>query len=489
MKKFCCIVLLLLLLCGCVQTTVATGTIGVEFSGFVPSFSVTGDVDDVIAVNRETAADFEWTTVESEDVSLPAIMLADVIKAASPRATGYSLLLIGVDGLASMIEGDDLASCYIAYSEQYAWECVNLNHPISSKIKMLHEIVVITHEGVLDPAATGLVDEQGSRAITAGQLRLAGYNYALEFEGHSDISGHGVTVFTPHKRVPLTNQLQAENQVCVMGRNGEISYDRKFSANSLEIGKTTLGYSDKLEDIAGIMANPPMTNITEVNRDALYMINKGESVLVIELDGWGYEMFSEATRLGKQPFLSSLKVSQALAVFPPISPVGLASMLTGQTPDKHGIHDRDNKDVAVEDIFATIAKMGKTAAYVEGETSLIKTSLTPILSPDLNSQNGTDDDVYENAKIAAAKTPDFLFVHFHGIDDVATSDEPLAQSTMDKIAEVDNYVSQLVGNWNGKVIVTADHGLHKTEGGGSHGFFCREDMVVPYIITEGGKSS
>jgi hypothetical protein len=36
------------------------------------------------------------------------------------------------------------------------------------------------------------------------------------------------------------------------------------------------------------------------------------------------------------------------------------------------------------------------------------------------------------------------------------------------------------------VIITSDHGMHSTDTGGYHGVFRYEDMIVPYIITEGG---
>ena len=48
---------------------------------------------------------------------------------------------------------------------------------------------------------------------------------------------------------------------------------------------------------------------------------------------------------------------------------------------------------------------------------------------------------------------------------------------------IDDYVHVLAEGFDGRMIITADHGLHETpEGGGEHGVFSKEDMIVPYIV-------
>ena len=210
--------------------------------------------------------------------------------------------------------------------------------------------------------------------------------------------------------------------------------------------------------------------ITKTAADALRFLERGERVLVIEPDGLGWEMLQRADA----PFLQSLRAERALACYPPISPVGLASMLTGVTPDIHGIRDRENREMACEDIFAKAVKLGKTSAYIESRNALIKTSIAPVLS--LN-----DEEVYENARKNLAS--DLLFVHFHEIDDTAQQYGPYARQTLQKIREIDGYVQALAQDFDGRVIITADHGLHEApDGGGYHGDFKSEDMIVPYII-------
>jgi predicted AlkP superfamily pyrophosphatase or phosphodiesterase len=78
-----------------------------------------------------------------------------------------------------------------------------------------------------------------------------------------------------------------------------------------------------------------------------------------------------------------------------------------------------------------------------------------------------------------------MVVHFHGIDDSGHSYGDLSAQTLERIRTTDGYVKDLVSRWSGKVIITADHGMHSTLEGGSHGEFRYEDMIVPYIICEG----
>jgi len=473
----------LLLLAGCASANKPEP----DFSGYVPSFSVTGDVDRVFVMNRQSAGQFAWARIRDDDFTLPAVLLEDVLKAASPRAKDFSLLLVGVDGFASLISGEDLTGCHIAYSDEYAWQCVNYNHPIPSKVKMLHEIVVVSGEEAEDPASTGLVDASGSRMVSAGRLRLSPNEAGLNFEGRSEINGRAVTVYTPYRRIPLGSLLDAQGTICFVGRDGSVLYERNPGAAYLEISGNTVRYKD-MRDVAGVMADAPMVNVSEVYRDALYLLERGERVLIVELDGWGWEMY----RRSPQPYLSGLAAMKAMAVFPPLSPVGLASMLTGELPVVHGIHDRSSRESGAEDIFAKAAAMGRKAIYIEGNTSLIRTSLPPVLSPDLNGLNGTDDEVYDNAIKAMAEAPDLLFVHFHGIDDAAAEYGPYAPETLAKITYIDSLVEDLAAGWSGRIIITADHGLHQTSNeitgvAGDHGVFCAEDMIVPYIMTAGGR--
>jgi len=244
--------------------------------------------------------------------------------------------------------------------------------------------------------------------------------------------------------------------------------------------------------MAALMADAPMRSISDTFHDALNALENGDRVLVFLLDGWGWEKFQH--HIDMQPFLSSLNPEPALSVYPPITPVALATVLTGLQPDDHGIHSRADRRMndGVTDIFAEAATLGRTVAYIQGHSGIIQTSLMPILSPDAGGPYGTDGEIFENAR--RNLDVDFLFVHFHGIDDMGHTYGPYAEEVGVRIALIDGYIQYLVENWgHGTVIITADHGMRRIDGNpyrlGDHYKFCHEDMIVPYIITQVGGSS
>jgi len=196
--------------------------------------------------------------------------------------------------------------------------------------------------------------------------------------------------------------------------------------------------------------------IAGTSSDALRFLEQGERVMVIELDGLGWEMLERANA----PYMKSLEPGRAMAAYPPNSKAGLAALLAidGET-----------------DLFTAAGGRGKTCAYIEGSHVPVGASLRPVLSL-------SDGDVYTNAREALAANPDLIFIHFHGIDDIAQDCGPYARETLDRIEEIDDYVRVLCEKFDGRVIITADHGLHATEDGGEHGLFMSEDMVVPYIV-------
>jgi len=229
----------------------------------------------------------------------------------------------------------------------------------------------------------------------------------------------------------------------------------------------------------------PEISIAQAYHDALRALEYGERVLLILLDGWGWEMFQYFE--DRQPFLSSLNPVPALAAYPPLTPVGLATIITGVQPDVHGIQSRNDRRMndGVEDIFAAAQRLGRNAVYIQGASNPIQTSLLPIFSPDRDEFYGTDNSVFANAQ--RNLDADFLFVHFKGIDDTAHTYGPYADEVGARMALIDGYVSYLAERWgSGTVIITADHGMHRVYDNpdrlGDHFTNCHEDMIVPYAI-------
>lgn len=394
--------------------------------------------------------------------------LEALIELAQPRAAQFDVLLVGADGLASRMPGGELAGCELVYSRENAWELRTEDHPPSARVKNLAQIVVVSAAD--DPKAAHFIEGDSAAALTAGQLYLRGQR-VLQERGTSQRNGRSVTVYTTQVRLPLSELLPGAGQFCAVGFDGKTRYFRGTDGCFLESNQNRMDLllpgGQTVEGLAGVLADPPGFLITEAYHDALHFLEQGERVLVIELDGLGWAMLEAADA----PYLKSLHPQKALACYPPISPVGLAAMLTGETPDVHGVHDRENRALACGDLFAK----EKASAYIEGSHTLLQTSLQPVLS--IN-----DNEVFKNTQKALENSPNLLFSHFHEIDETAHECGPLARQTLEKIAEIDGLVRALCEGFGGRVILTADHGLHEAVDGGTHGAFLLEDMAVPYVI-------
>jgi predicted AlkP superfamily pyrophosphatase or phosphodiesterase len=262
-----------------------------------------------------------------------------------------------------------------------------------------------------------------------------------------------------------------------------------YEASSPETPAHDVAHEPSCPIVSELMAAEPLRLITDAFHDALGALEEGDRVLMILLDGWGWEKFRHHS--GMQPFLSGLSPEPALTVYPPITPVVLATVLTGAQPYVHGIHSRADRRMndGVTDIFAEATRLGRTVAYIQGHSGIIQTSIMPTLSPDADGLYGTDNEIFENA--SRNLDVDFLFVHFHGIDDEGHTYGPYAGEVGTRMALIDGYVQHLVENWGrGRLIVIADHGMHDNYGDphrlGDHSRYCHEDMIVPYIITQIG---
>jgi len=384
------------------------------------------------------------------------------------RAEEFDLLLVGSDGLISRVSGGDLTGCTLVFSREFNWEFRSELHPPPANIKNLASIVVVSTSD--DPRTMRFINGDEVQVITAGQLRLRDYQRVLQEEGTGNNNDRSVTVYTTQRRVPLANILE-DDSFAAMGFTGETMSFRGDAYLVSDRNAVNLHLPDGriLRDLAGVMADAPGFLITETYHDALRFLEQGERVMVFNLDGFGWDMLQYA------PYISSLEPRRALACYPPISPVGLAAMITGVTPDKNGIQSRNQREPIVEDLFAAADQLGKTGVNIGGGASVIKTSLRPKLAL-------SDADAFMLVKQALADQPDLLFIHFHGIDDTAHAHGPHAEETNQYIAEIDGYVRNLVEGFDGRVIIVADHGLRETEDGGNHGLFLPEDMVVPYVV-------
>lgn len=257
------------------------------------------------------------------------------------------------------------------------------------------------------------------------------------------------------------------------------------SNGSLAVGGKGVGA------VVGIVLDPPNATVGDVYRMARKNLESGKKTLVVYLDGFGYDQYVLDKREGDIPNMARLVARKAVTVYPTITPVTFASMVSGTDPAATGVHDRVTHRLSCPTIYTWAESHGKKTSLIEGNLQILDLTRNTVLNSDENGNGLTDDEVFAAAKRRLASgQPDFMLVHLHGIDDVATSDGPFSASTTQRAEAQDAMVGELLRIWRGQVIVVADHGLHavphagKGESRGHHGDFRSEDLFIPLLVRD-----
>lgn len=239
----------------------------------------------------------------------------------------------------------------------------------------------------------------------------------------------------------------------------------------------------KVKNPIGIVENPPNKSITDVRDMVIESLDNNNDVLIIYIDGLGFELYEKAILEGYLSYISLLnKGDKALTVYPSITDVTFASMVTGATPKFTGIHGREKSLLTVDTMFDLALQRGKTSKIIEGNIRIINDEVETILNIDDNKNGTIDDEIFEAAMNELKASPDILLVHFHSYDDMGHEFGPNSENALAQLKVLDSYVEELLKAFNGDVIITSDHGMHDVENGGSHGTFSSSDMFIPIII-------
>ena len=243
------------------------------------------------------------------------------------------------------------------------------------------------------------------------------------------------------------------------------------------------------QPLVGLIEDPSCGTVMDAAKLADKWLEGGERVMIIYVDGLGLDAYLRAVEAGLVPNLAALDQGFCAAVYPTITPVNYAAMVTGEPPKTNGVTGRGIHQISCETIFDRAAAKGLRSYVSEGDTQILALPGAELeLSPDLNG-NGTGDD--EILACALEHTDvSLLFVHFHGVDDASHAYGPGSAEADAAIADADARCSELLSAWDGRVVILADHGQHVQDGTGdpayadrrgTHGDFAPSDIFVPFI--------
>lgn len=295
------------------------------------------------------------------------------------------------------------------------------------------------------------------------------------FDNKSDL----MSDYVPDNKIILNNIAEKYKKAALIYESGLIEH---VSINNSEIKDI-----NDVKDIKGIYLYENYHSITDAYYFTKEFMDKGEKVLTVLLDGFSLGQYNYAVENNYISFLNNYYNNEALSVYTPVTNAGYAAILTGQTPDKNGVHDRSFREMKVDSVFKYAIENNKDSILLEGDIKILNTEIEPRLHIDINKDGDTDDEMFNSAMAAASEVSedyDFIFIHFHGIDDRGHSYGPYSNEAMDYIKKIDSYIEQISLNWDGKIILTADHGMHETKEGGNHGECRAQDMIVPFFIIQ-----
>lgn len=218
-----------------------------------------------------------------------------------------------------------------------------------------------------------------------------------------------------------------------------------------------------------------------------------EHVVLIFWDGLGFLDAQRGMSEGLTPILAGLPAPyMGITAYPSTTSVATAAMITGLHPEKNGVEVAGIRTTASITIFDRMRSEGKEFTIIEGNslylTNLKDDNLVLVMDADLDGSN--DDEIFRVAKGELIyDPPDFLWVHFHGLDDSGHTYSPWSQEYRESMARIDEYVGELIqASPSGTLfLIVADHGMNsglEDQRSGEHGNLIVEDMIIPLFVVQ-----
>lgn len=270
-------------------------------------------------------------------------------------------------------------------------------------------------------------------------------------------------------------------------------FDIVSNANDLKLGwnngKLCAKVKNEMKPLLGIVTSTNQLNydVYNIMKDC---IDNNEKVMYILVDGYSWQQANlYKDKLNVLKIENNAKKSFSVVSTTNIakSEVALSSIITGKSPYYTGVTSKKDKNLLIDDIFGYAKSKGISLSYIEGNHNLINTDVQPILTtPDLN--GFTDEAVYNKTLFAIDEGKDFIFTHFHGVDDQNHMTGPVSEEALAKLIETDFFIKNIAESFDGKILIGSDHGHYNYQSGdetkGNHGTFNCLDMYTPLICIE-----
>ena len=173
----------------------------------------------------------------------------------------------------------------------------------------------------------------------------------------------------------------------------------------------------------------------------------------------------------------------AQTIYPSTTLPSHVSMLTGYSPETHGMmwdeYEPSRGQITVPTIFGLARAKGLRTSVVAGKEKFTHFRDTGscdafALAPAL------DDEVAARAQSASSAGPDLLFIHLPQVDLTGHEKVWMSVEYLAAVRRADAAVGRIAASLppSTTIIVTADHGGH----GQNHGSDDRQDTTIPWVI-------
>ncbi len=457
----------------------------------MPELPLAGDMAETVSVSalwRTGGSEFEHAGQVEYGLSMAAIV--EAVQIAEPS----SAVLVTQHAFIN-VPPEDLGAWQAVYAPTDGWWWAYRSDGSHRVVGPLAGVVIVAEQKGPADGLRIITPTENMAAMGIGELYIEQLRASRRrcptaqpgLQAAADFLADGTTL-------DISDLLAGQNfqELILVGARGEME---AYSGGDLWLRGHGVAYRTEdghvvVDEVRGLIVDPPKQRITDAYRDAKALLDEGNAVLLVILDGFGYHQYRYALEHGMAPFMAQLPpAAQAMAVYQPVTNAGLAAILTGVTPDENGVFSRRQRMLEAPDIFEAAHRLGMDSAYLVGDRQIVATSIAQKLHLDTDGSGTTDDNIVQSALqyMGSQAGPDLLAVHLKDIDRAGHNYGEFDGRTMQAVAEADQYLAALVEAWHGEVIITVDHGMHTTETGGDHGYLRFEDMFVPYIVTEGGR--
>ncbi len=234
---------------------------------------------------------------------------------------------------------------------------------------------------------------------------------------------------------------------------------------------------------------PPKSAETGPIDEVVWTMGNQRRLAVVVIDAFGASTWL-ATR-AETPTFNALAYRHLLhlkSVMPTITPVNFATMLTGASPESHGIRDR-TEELKLETIFDILRYGGRLSATAARALSSLGILISPFADKPGIAESNLDEEVCSIAVDGLREGVDLLWVQLLDVDDAGHMFGPLSPQGVEAAGRDDGHLRRIAAEaYRGgySLIVLADHGQHtivRDNGtqGGWHGTEAEEDVRVPFV--------